>query len=325
MSCVDKDFFHIDNLIMPQNRRLFLIITLLTLMTLSACSGFSTVALFPENPDEIVEWLFMTPLEQMSYMTLKTTREREAFIEEFWQKRNPNPLSPVNEFREEIERRVAFCNQWFGEMSRNDDRGWDSERGRIYILLGPPDLRNRQDRMDFQQPGFRDTALREQWIYDRYDLVLIFRESSLFGEFRLEMIPPRLYQIIDEIRHNSLSPDGGFEVPLSLEASFEKDRIRISIPVSDLYFVEEESCLHAELALTVHHYDALSDAEGFVFETKITASANRLLRESKLAVILKLIDLPVNLRKGRLRIQVQDRRSKRRGYVSVSVRGEDRD
>jgi GWxTD domain-containing protein len=74
--------------------------------------------------------------ERAVFLQLGTDREREIFIEAFWKQRDPVPETPVNEFKEEHYRRIAFANQQF---SRDTTRpGWMTDRGRIHILLGPP-------------------------------------------------------------------------------------------------------------------------------------------------------------------------------------------
>ena len=73
--------------------------------------------------------------ERRAFMSLANDEEREAFIENFWQRRNPNPDSPENEFREEHYRRIQYANDHFPAGKP----GWKTDRGRIYIMWGPPD------------------------------------------------------------------------------------------------------------------------------------------------------------------------------------------
>ncbi len=73
--------------------------------------------------------------ERKAFMNLSNDEEREAFIEQFWARRNPNPDSPDNEFREEHYRRIAYANEHFAAGKP----GWKTDRGRIYIEYGKPD------------------------------------------------------------------------------------------------------------------------------------------------------------------------------------------
>jgi GWxTD domain-containing protein len=77
----------------------------------------------------------ITDEERRAFMSLSNDEEREAFIENFWQRRNPNPDSAENEFREEHYRRIAYANEHYAAGKP----GWKTDRGRIYIMWGPPD------------------------------------------------------------------------------------------------------------------------------------------------------------------------------------------
>jgi GWxTD domain-containing protein len=84
--------------------------------------------------DEDVAYI-ITDEERKAFKSLSNDEERDAFIEQFWQRRNPNPDSPENEFREEHYRRIAYANDKFAAGKP----GWKTDRGRIYIMYGAPD------------------------------------------------------------------------------------------------------------------------------------------------------------------------------------------
>lgn len=77
----------------------------------------------------------ITDQERKAFLNLSNDEEREAFIEQFWQRRNPNPDSPDNEFREEHYRRIAYANEHYAAGKP----GWKTDRGHIYIAFGAPD------------------------------------------------------------------------------------------------------------------------------------------------------------------------------------------
>jgi GWxTD domain-containing protein len=84
--------------------------------------------------DEDVHWI-ITDQEMKAFKSLTNDEERDSFIEAFWQRRNPNPDSPENEFREEHYRRIAYANEHFAAGKP----GWKTDRGHIYISFGKPD------------------------------------------------------------------------------------------------------------------------------------------------------------------------------------------
>ncbi len=84
--------------------------------------------------NEDVRWI-ITDDEARSFKSLANEEEREQFIETFWQRRNPNPDSPENEFRDEHYARIAYANEHFAAGKP----GWLTDRGHIYIAFGKPD------------------------------------------------------------------------------------------------------------------------------------------------------------------------------------------
>src|ERR1700691_5510651 len=84
--------------------------------------------------DEDVRWI-ITDQERSAFMQLSNDEERDNFIEAFWQRRDPTPDTEENEFKEEHYRRIAYANEHYAAGIP----GWKSDRGRMYIVFGPPD------------------------------------------------------------------------------------------------------------------------------------------------------------------------------------------
>ena len=74
--------------------------------------------------------------EDKAYRRLKIASDRARFIQEFWARRDPDPATPENELRARFYKRVAAADRLFTETTKP---GWKTDRGKIYILLGPPD------------------------------------------------------------------------------------------------------------------------------------------------------------------------------------------
>ena len=84
--------------------------------------------------DQDVRWI-ITDTEAQAFKQLSNDEERDAFIENFWQRRNPNPDSLDNEYKDEIYARIAYANERFAAGKP----GWMTDRGHIYIAYGKPD------------------------------------------------------------------------------------------------------------------------------------------------------------------------------------------
>jgi GWxTD domain-containing protein len=128
--------------------------------------------------------------ERKAFRNLSNDEEREAFIENFWLRRNPNPDSPENEFREEHYRRIAYANEHFAAGKP----GWKTDRGRIYISWGKPDsIDAHPSGGQYQRPhdeggGNTSTFPFETWHY-RYlegigeNIDLEFVDTCMCGEY----------------------------------------------------------------------------------------------------------------------------------------------
>ncbi len=86
--------------------------------------------------DGAVRWL-MSDSEKAAWSAAKTDDERAAFIETFWKARDTADHS----FRPTFEKRVAFADASFGQ---GEVRGSMTDRGMVFILLGPPSYGGRK-------------------------------------------------------------------------------------------------------------------------------------------------------------------------------------
>src|SRR5215467_3867917 len=138
----------------------------------------------------------ITPDERNAFLQLETNEEREQFIEQFWLRRSNNPDLPDNDFKEEHYRRIAYANEHYA----SGIPGWKTDRGRMYIMWGPPDeieshpTGGTYDRPIEEGGGSTSTYPWETWRY-RYmegigeNVIWEFVDPSGSGEFHLTMDP----------------------------------------------------------------------------------------------------------------------------------------
>jgi len=145
--------------------------------------------------DEDVRYLIRDS-ERSDFEKLMTNQQRDNFIQEFWDRRNPDPSSTENSFKREHYRRLAYANQNFaGGLA-----GYKNDRGRIYILYGMPDQREqRPGGTDLGIPANAPLALRfpsDVWRYHfiegvGMDVLFEFIDTCRCGDYRLSADPTR--------------------------------------------------------------------------------------------------------------------------------------
>jgi GWxTD domain-containing protein len=101
--------------------------------------------------------------ERKQFLSLATDAERESFIASFWKVRNPDADSSTNSYKEEHYRRLAYANEHFGSIARQD--GWRTDQGHMYIVLGAP-------KQVVSYPAARNVRPIEIWFYQSPSLAL---------------------------------------------------------------------------------------------------------------------------------------------------------
>jgi GWxTD domain-containing protein len=143
--------------------------------------------------DEDVRWI-ITDDERKAFMQLSNDEERDQFIEAFWQRRNPDPDSEDNAFKDEHYRRIEYANEHFAAGKP----GWMTDRGRMYIVYGPPDeIDSHPSGGSYERPieeggGETSTYPFEDWRY-RYlegigqEVIIEFVDTCMCGDYHMTM------------------------------------------------------------------------------------------------------------------------------------------
>ncbi|MGH9580201.1 MAG: GWxTD domain-containing protein, partial [Terriglobales bacterium] len=143
--------------------------------------------------DEDVRWI-ITEEELTAFKQFSNDEERDQFIEQFWLRRDPTPDTLENEYREEHYRRIAYANERFAAGKQ----GWRTDRGRIYVVFGPPDqIDAHPSGGNYQRPideggGSTNTFPFETWRY-RYlegvgqEIEIEFVDTCMCGDYHMTM------------------------------------------------------------------------------------------------------------------------------------------
>jgi len=185
----------------------------------------------PELKKAYKDWLekdvayVITDEERKAFKKLATDDEREHFIEEFWRRRDPDPDTDENEYREEYYERIAYANENFA----SGIPGWRTDRGRIYIMYGKPDERETHpsggsyNRQSYEGGGSTSTYPFERWFY-RYlpgvgsGVEIEFVDPTGSGEYRIARNPDEK----DALLH---IPGAGLTLAEQMGLSDKGDRI----------------------------------------------------------------------------------------------------
>ncbi len=145
--------------------------------------------------DQDVRYI-ITPEEERAFKLLGTDEERDEFIEQFWLRRDPTPDTEENEFREEHYRRIQYANEHYSAGIA----GWRTDRGRMYIVWGPPDeieshaSGGTYHRGPNEGNGTTSTFPFERWRY-RYlegvgtEIIIEFVDTCMCNEYHISTDP----------------------------------------------------------------------------------------------------------------------------------------
>lgn len=136
----------------------------------------------------------ITDEERAAFKQLSNDEERDQFIEAFWQRRDPTPDTVENEFKEEHYRRIAYANEHYAAGIP----GWKTDRGRIYIVFGPPDeIESHPSGGTYERPmeeggGSTSTYPFEDWRYRHIDgigeqVIVEFVDDCMCGAYEMTM------------------------------------------------------------------------------------------------------------------------------------------
>jgi GWxTD domain-containing protein len=185
----------------------------------------------PELKKAYKDWLekdvayIITDEERKAFKKLATDDERERFIEEFWRRRDPDPDTDENEFREEYYERIAYANEHYA----SGIPGWKTDRGRIYITWGKPDeVETHPSGGSYQREpqeggGSTTTYPFEKWFY-RYlpgvgsGVEIEFVDPTGSGEYRIARNP-------DEKDALLTIPGAGLTMAEEMGLSNKSDRV----------------------------------------------------------------------------------------------------
>ncbi len=236
--------------------RLFLISLVLVILLLGNC-GIGRLELDPESKD-FYEYarLIMTSQEKDIFRLLPDAESRKEFIQDFWDKRDPDPYTEENEFKDEFFERIEYANKHFIEGIP----GWKTDRGRIFIYLGPPD--KIEQRPFINDPNIKGLVL---WGYYQYRLGIEFVDRRGDGQYALSRqsgAAGGLLDVIEKAKFGQIFDDqdiiGKVFSEFGVSYTPGSKEIVVSIPIESLSFEAEADKLRAEFTFEFFIYSKKS-------------------------------------------------------------------
>jgi GWxTD domain-containing protein len=231
--------------------------------------------------------------------------ERKEFIEEFWNRRDPDPDTEENEFKNAYEARIKKANELFGV----GQAGFYTDRGMIYVLFGPPD--------DIHQSQIftrRAGADQQVWLYskviNKYPNVRISFVDQ-FGTDDYELVrSSSIYSILQEAKLyylNMATKKRYFAYVVNLVMLKEEKnkvdfKIQVKVPYKNIWFSSSEDKMKVTLSLKIEVADSSYNK---IWEFKKAYSIS--LREKEIIDLYGkeyLIEIPMTLKRGKYSLQV---------------------
>lgn len=240
-------------------------------LTLAACAPSVNLNLDPESRAFYeTARLVMTDAEQTIFAHLPDAESRREFIKEFWDKRDPDTETEVNEAKQEFDRRIEYINKRF----REGRKGINTDRGRIYLYLGPPE---KTEEYPMMSGGLGGELL---WVYYKYELGIYFVDPNGMGNYAISEILGNLFDAIEMAKLGvTFSERNTTAGLLKFDLSYDKDRheFRLTIPAKKLSFKDEGGMMTADFDISFYVYkEGAAKKEMFVEVKHFAGKADEL-------------------------------------------------
>ncbi len=218
---------------------------------LVSCASYTMQKnLNPESREFISKARYIISKKERRIFLNLPESERKEFIQEFWKSRDPDPDTEENEYKDEYFERIEEANHLFKEGSP----GWLQDRGRVYILLGPP-----WERQTFPRGVNFYGKPQEMWYYGWF--VVRFMDYDWSGEYKL--VPDSSWQIAElnkaqmVLQPKSSDDRYPFEFDVQVKKAEENEvAFQVDVPYINIWFEENKGQLKASLKLTLEIFDS---------------------------------------------------------------------
>ncbi|HPW17244.1 MAG TPA: GWxTD domain-containing protein [Candidatus Aminicenantes bacterium] len=195
--------------------------------------------------------LIMSKEELKIWNRLPDAPSRREFIDDFWLKRDPDPDTPLNEYKREFDARVEYAAKRFKEGIP----GYNTDRGRIYIFMGPPDKVE-----EFPpQPGLPVRGFVVWWSYYDDRMAVEFTDEKGNGQYKITQYAGDFFGAMDIVKlgRNIRADDVFSRKFFKFETVYDRAarELEVRIPAKSLMFREnDEGRLQIDLVFVFYIY-----------------------------------------------------------------------
>ncbi len=245
---------------------------MLILLLLSACR-----VSYDFNQEELRFFRLVQPImtkrEEKIFKSL-SHQERKEFMRDFWLSRDPDPSTPQNEFYQEYMRRVRIAAKFFREGSKP---GWLTDRGRIFVVLGPPDIRE-------AHPFVNIGRIRgyEIWIYERFRLRLEFVDREGNGFYMLTSYTPSLWYYVEQGKRTLFLAEKGRvlkEFPV-IWLRVKEGKLEVEVPARSLSFRKEKDRFETHFLLEAVFFSRQGGSRSYREEKRVSLRKKEVRKKS---------------------------------------------
>jgi GWxTD domain-containing protein len=306
-------------------------LVLMALTTSNCAAGNAGIKMDPVSETFYQEAHFLfTRHEQKVFDHLVSPEARKRFIQYFWDIRNPNPYADENEFKLMMDERFSYVTSYLKE---GNVPGWKTDRGRIYMLLGPPDYVDAQSVFNdpnvhgymfwaYGQQAFFESDTRNDGLYilfvdsdghGRYYIAMEDIAVNIGGEYKyLGGTNLRLLDEAEEMKYKHIKKKGELFEKNNLDFQLAYDESKrgfhIAIQPRNVIFDEnaDTGIMTAKFKIDMVIYEG---NENFFKHTEVKTidvkKEELLTRETQSSSASPLqLDIPLELKKGHITVDV---------------------
>lgn len=271
----------------------------------------------PEDADFLSKVRYIITREERKIFLELPESERAGFREEFWKRRDPDPLTEGNPLKEEYFNRIERADMLFRGEGRP---GWLTDRGRIHILFGPPSERR-------TYPMARGLNCREIWYYGTFPVIFIDQYCS--GNYLLTAINLEHLQELNIAQGHFQKKYAGqagekrlFDFNVNIQTQRADDAgyeasVGIDVPFAAIWFDYRDGFLEAVFDVRLELVDSAGDVLWTTKERFELSMREEEIREKRTSRFR--MDIPMILDVGRDRLSG----AKLTVFVKLDAEGEE--